>query len=81
MNGEKLIHHNSILYLYQKCTHNDSSIIHISLKMRSNTGSVLRFHEESNGQTLKNIEVKNNEFVRNVANLSEIPHTDWNQEN
>lgn len=80
MECEKLLHRNSVLFLYEHTDHDDVSEIHLSPNMRKMMGSnktgqtILQFHQS--GDNAKYVEVPNNELFREVVNLKEFPGVD-----
>lgn len=84
MECEKLIHRNSVLFLYKMASDDDSSIVHLSPKMRkimenkTCASNVLHFSKDNDGETTKFIEIPNNELLRNVINLTDFPNNDLN---
>ena len=72
MECEKLILSNSVLFLCKIASDDDSSIVHLSPKMRkimenkTCVSNVLHFSKDNDGETTKFIEIPNNELLRNV---------------
>ena len=79
---EKVLHRNSVFFLYEITTQDDPSDIHLSPNMRKMMSgqecksTILSFAKDENGENSKFVEVSNKDLVRNVVNLNQFPGTD-----